>query len=543
MALRKRTDAYWQKRANERLTRSERLTQQYMRKLRAVYAEARRNTTKQLQEIYAAYYKGDDGFDMQSLRSIVPSGEIKRFLDEMKRLGLNTNLPDNYKGRVTRLELLNEQLKMQANKAAIAEQIIDANAFEANYTDSFYRAGYDVSRGIGSTPLGFSNLDSRTVEKVLNEKFEGKNYSERIWKNSDIFAHKLQKTLAIAIANGQSIQKTARDIRVAFNTQQYYAERLIRTESNHFHNEAEIESYKDMGFEYYEFLATLDNRTSEICQEMDGKKFKVADGIPGENIPPLHPNCRSTIVPYFKDFVPETRIYRDANGRNQYAYNLPYGEWKKRYAASIYDGRHDKSAEISITMHNKIKPILGGEDVFAQIGVKKGRSMSHKKAIDGTNPHFERGTPYARNCQRCVPVYEMRRRGYDVSAAPKPKYNFIFKANEAFVDPKTGKFPTCVYRPKSDSRKIINEMKQFPDGARFAVSITRRGRAGHVFIAEKINGKIIFSDPQPNRTNTSGHFETANKIGYFRMDNLPFNNNKLVLRSIIERKGTRDDRK
>jgi len=38
----------------------------------------------------------------------------------------------------------------------------------------------------------------------------------------------------------------------------------------------------------------LDNKTSIVCAANDGKVFDVGKGP----LPPLHPNCRSTAVPY-----------------------------------------------------------------------------------------------------------------------------------------------------------------------------------------------------------------------------------------------------
>ena len=85
---------------------------------------------------------------------------------------------------------------------------------------------------------------------------------------------------------------------------------------------------KKLGFEYFTFIATLDNRTSEICAEMDGKTFKITEAEAGLNVPPLHPNCRSTIAAAFKGFEPETRRYRDPEtGKNKYIYNLNYEAW------------------------------------------------------------------------------------------------------------------------------------------------------------------------------------------------------------------------
>ena len=169
MALRKRTDAYWQKRAEQRLTQSERATKKNMRELRKVYANARKRTVEQIQKIYAAYYK-DEGFDMQALRSIVPRGELKRFLDEMKKLGLKTSLPDNYNARVTRLRLINEQLAAEAHKVATEEQKIDTDSLKTTYTDAYYQSGFDVARGIGSTPVGFGAVYTQTRDQELKSE-------------------------------------------------------------------------------------------------------------------------------------------------------------------------------------------------------------------------------------------------------------------------------------------------------------------------------------------------------------------------------------
>jgi SPP1 gp7 family putative phage head morphogenesis protein len=43
----------------------------------------------------------------------------------------------------------------------------------------------------------------------------------------------------------------------------------------------------------YRYVATLDGRTSAICQSLDGQEFTYGDGP----VPPVHFNCRSTIVP------------------------------------------------------------------------------------------------------------------------------------------------------------------------------------------------------------------------------------------------------
>lgn len=76
--------------------------------------------------------------------------------------------------------------------------------------------------------------------------------------------------------------------------------RLARTETNFTANQAMIKTYKRAKVEKYQILATLDSRTSEICQDMDGYIGELKNARVGENYPPFHPNCRTTTVPYLK---------------------------------------------------------------------------------------------------------------------------------------------------------------------------------------------------------------------------------------------------
>ena len=39
-------------------------------------------------------------------------------------------------------------------------------------------------------------------------------------------------------------------------------------------------------------------------------------------------------------------------------------------------------------------------------------------SIKMVNPSHNKGAEYQQSCQRCVPAYELRRRGFDVTAKP-----------------------------------------------------------------------------------------------------------------------------
>jgi SPP1 gp7 family putative phage head morphogenesis protein len=312
------------------MTAIERASGAHTRQIFSVYDEARRKTVAGIKDLYRNYYKDDKGFDMQALRSIAPSGDVWRFHEEMKRLGLSSHLPEEYAGRMTRLELLNAQMWGEMKKVGFKQNLIQSKSHAATINDAYYKTIYDTAKGIGATP-SFSHLNTRTVSTILNSRFQGKNYSDRIWANTDALAKQLKGKLGAAIASGQAPSKTISEIQQRFGVGKFYAERLVRTETNYFENKAELESYDSMGIKRFVFVATLDGRTSEICQSYDGKTFSVSEAKQGTNAPPLHPNCRSTIRPYIgKEWEPEARIARDPRtGQNQYIYNQSFPQWAK----------------------------------------------------------------------------------------------------------------------------------------------------------------------------------------------------------------------
>jgi len=69
---------------------------------------------------------------------------------------------------------------------------------------------------------------------------------------------------------------------------------MVRTARSHVSNIALNETYTVIGVEYVKFIATLDSRTSKICMGYSDKVYKKDEPHP---VPPLHPNCRSILIP------------------------------------------------------------------------------------------------------------------------------------------------------------------------------------------------------------------------------------------------------
>lgn len=148
--------------------------------------------------------------------------------------------------------------------------------------------------------------------------------------------------------------------------------------------------------------------------------------------------------------------------------------------------------------------------------------------LRAVNPKYKRGTPYGDNCQRCVPTYYLRRKGYKVEALPtgiNPQID-----SQLYIQPHilwerggTPVVPIQTIGSKYFGKpEIIEAMRELPDGAMFEVFCKWKNRSGgHVFIAEKIDGKTHFIDPQIGDMDVSRYFSDMklNQTTFWRIDN------------------------
>ena len=143
-----------------------------------------------------------------------------------------------------------------------------------------------------------TEIPNRYVEAALNTRWEGKNFSSRIWNNTDKLAERLQELFATKELSNMSERDMIKRIAHEFNTSKFNASRLIRTEANFFYSKIKLDSWRKRGVRKYQLIAVIDSRTSKICRSINYKVFNVRDAVFGKNVPPLHPFCRTVPVIY-----------------------------------------------------------------------------------------------------------------------------------------------------------------------------------------------------------------------------------------------------
>ena len=143
-------------------------------------------------------------------------------------------------------------------------------------------------------------LPDDTVEAALKTNWSGEMFSQRIWKDKSKLVGVLEELILDGVALGISRKELSKDLSKRLQIGVNNAERLIRTESNFIYNKAHFDVYQKAGLSKYEFLAEIDSRTSKVCRENNRKEFFLTEAQVGVNYPPLHPNCRSTVMPVLK---------------------------------------------------------------------------------------------------------------------------------------------------------------------------------------------------------------------------------------------------
>jgi SPP1 gp7 family putative phage head morphogenesis protein len=268
--------------------------------------------------------------EMDELRKMIASikdEDTKKYL--LARLNSNA-----YRARLTRLEALKESINIRIKEIAPIEVSESSKVYIDILNKSYYTNTFDIQKGLG---LGFNiaQMPNKVIEEILKNPWSGKQFSSRVWSNTTILAEKLNEVITSGFISGRSYRDMSKDIDELNMFGKNNSMRLIRTEATYFANQGEMESYKEIGIDKYIYVATLDTRTSDVCREHDGKVYNVKDAIPGENMPSLHPNCRSTTRAYLGEDTLKGIQRRARNLETGKNYLVPasmtYNEWYKEY--------------------------------------------------------------------------------------------------------------------------------------------------------------------------------------------------------------------
>lgn len=392
-----KSSEYWKGRFDQVEQAANTKSVKYTKELEKKYQAAAKDLDGQINAWYQRI-ADNNGVSITEARKMLTDSELKEFkwsVEEYIKYGQENAIDQRWmkelenasaKFHINRLEALKLEARQQVEQLFAGGQESMFDVLGDIYKETFYKSCFEIQKGVG---VGFdvSKLDDGQVSKILSKPWsvDGTNFSEKLWGNKRKLINTLDQELSRMILTGESPQKAIQNIRKTMDTSLYAAKRLVLTESAYFTTLAQKDCFNELDVEEYEIVATLDNRTSDICQEMDGKHFPVSEMSPGVNAPPFHVFCRSTTCPYFDDefSAEDMRVARDDEGNiYEVPANMKYPEWKK----SFVDGGSKDDLK-PITSEKQIKDVPMSVERTVE-SISKEATESLLDSYDDRRKHF-----------------------------------------------------------------------------------------------------------------------------------------------------------
>lgn len=317
-----KSSEYWKKREVENAMKNQISEVQYKKDIEEIYANMMDEINKEINGFYTKY-AAKEGITMAEAKKRVSKLDIAAYERKAKKYVETKDLSDqaneemriyNLTMKVNRLELLKANIGLEMVSGFDEMQ----KYFDKKLTD---RTLKEFQRQAGI--LGKSVLkNEKYAHAIVNASFKNATYSDRIWMYQGMLKAELEGLLASGLIRGQNPKKLAKHLEKRFGVSAYNAQRLMTTELARVQTEAQKQSFIRNGFDEYVYVACTKGDVCPICKGLDDKHFKVDDMMPGENAPPMHPNCHCSTAAYMDNEAYEEWL-------NSYQeHGLNFEDWK-----------------------------------------------------------------------------------------------------------------------------------------------------------------------------------------------------------------------
>ena len=333
---------YWEKRKARELYEELKKAEDTAEELKKVYLLGSNEIAREVRKIARRFQLKHHLTERDAeklLNKLKDPADIQKLIEALRADPQNAALAAElesqaYAARIRRLQATQHEMDVVAatifQKARGKMRDVLQRIGRSSFLHEIFGIQTQANAAFGVTPI-----DARRLETVLNRPWSGKNFSARLWGDTERLAAAVKEQILLDILTGKPEHVIAQEIADRFSSGYNDARRLIRTEACYVRNQMAIEAYKETGVEKYIYLAVLDLRTSKVCRGLDKKTFKVSDAMPGKNLPPMHPWCRSTTMAWMPPQVLARMKQRAWDPVNNTYMTIPadmtYSEWYDQY--------------------------------------------------------------------------------------------------------------------------------------------------------------------------------------------------------------------
>lgn len=296
LTAQEKTIKYWQERMDEIMAYIDRTDLDFFYELQEIYADSAKSIQAEIYDFYDKYAE-DNQITWQEAKQRLSRMDLSDYRKNAEKYRkqaekdpeLLKRLNEQYQSsKVTRLDALHLEIEYELGKM---NKTIQKSYL--SYVQSVAKYAYQKIAG----GMSASTLNRPAMNQLVRTVFNGKNYSPNVWGNTDRLGDNLKEVFKKGFVRGLGPADMARELRKKYNVSRAQAEALVRTDGTNIINNATLKRYHEAGLTKYQFHAHIDDRTTEICTELNEEIFDIVDYQPGVNAPPMHVNCRSTIIP------------------------------------------------------------------------------------------------------------------------------------------------------------------------------------------------------------------------------------------------------
>ena len=326
---------YWKNREETQRQKNIAQEAEYSKRIQGIYTKMYQNIQDDINSFYVKYADAE-GITLAEAKRRVSKLDIDEYAAKAKRYveqaakdrAANHGKTDrtaayfsekanaemrlyNATMKINRLELLKAQLGLEMIDGHDELEKLFGDALSQRTLDEFKRqAGI-----LGSTVLNNEKL----AHSIVNASFHNAEFSDRVWMAQDLMKYRLHEILTQALIKGLNPRTLASEVmplikKEILENKRAAAERLLRTELCRVQIDAQMKSYERNGYDRYIFLA--EPTACPHCRKLDDQDFAVKDAMPGENAPPLHPNCRCSTAAYAESDEEYEKWFFETTGKH-----------------------------------------------------------------------------------------------------------------------------------------------------------------------------------------------------------------------------------
>lgn len=285
---------YWAQREAEALKSYVTDEKEYDRQLSQIYQNMLDACQNEINAFYGRY-AASEGITIAEAKKRVSKADISAYERKAEKYVKEKNFSQKANEEMRLYNAMMKINRLEMLKANIGLELIAGHDELEKFMEGILqgRTEDELKRQSGILGKTVRN-NAQKANAIVNASFHNAKFSDRIWMYQDLLRADVGKLLQSGLIAGKNPRVLARELRKTFDTSVYNSERLMRTELARVQTEAQKQSFERNGFDMYEFITN--SGCCDICQGLNGKHFKVAKMMPGENAPPMHPNCRCSVA-------------------------------------------------------------------------------------------------------------------------------------------------------------------------------------------------------------------------------------------------------